>query len=149
MTAQVPDKLIADSEAIELPRMQLYGIVVGDPDDPKSRTSYTFTSTREPPKATMFSALWRGYVATYRLTADDTLVLERREYPHAKGITPEALHEPLHGDFWLDLRESFFGDGVLVPFVDGKIQTDRSLWRWRTTTKPGKARPSAENDAGG
>jgi hypothetical protein len=118
--------------------MRLYGIVVGDLDDPKSRTSYAFTSTREPPKTTMFSALWRGYVATYRLTADGTLVLERREYPLAKGTPPDVLHEPLRGDFWLDLRESFFGAGVLVPFVEGKIQTDRSLWRRRTTAKPGK-----------
>jgi hypothetical protein len=149
MTAQVPDKLIADSGAIELPRMRLYGIIVGDPDDPKSRTSYAFTSTSELAKTTMFSALWRGFVATYRLTADGTLVLERREYPQAKGIPADVLHEPLRGDFWLDLRESFFGDGVSVPFVDGKIQTDRSLWRSRTATKPGKARPSAENDAAG
>src|SRR5215469_5993106 len=139
MTAQVPDQLITDSGAIELPRMQLYGIIVGNLDDPNSRTSYKFTSTREPPKTTMFSPVWRGCVSTYRLTVDGMLVLERREYPLAKGTPPDALHEPLRGDFWLDLRESFFGDGVLVPFVDGKIQADRSLWRRRTVRKPEKA----------
>jgi hypothetical protein len=131
MTAQVPEVLIVDPGATELPQMKLYRIIVGDIDNPKSWTAYKFATTRDPPKAKMFSPLWRNFVSTYRLKADGTLVLERREYPTAKGTPPDELYEPLRGNFWLDLRESFFGEGVRVPFVDGKIQSDQNLWRRR------------------
>lgn len=45
------------------------------------------------------------------------------------GAPADRVREVLQGSFWLDLREDFFGRGVRVPFVDGRIQEDRTQWR--------------------
>ena len=138
MTQQLPEKLIVDPGALELPPMRLFGVIVGNIDDPKSWSGYPFTSKGDPKKITMCTALWRKWVSTYRLKADGTLVLERLEYPYTDGATPDEVDEELTGDFWLDLRESFMGAGTRVPFIAGRIEADRSQWRH----KPGPpARP--------
>jgi len=129
MTMQAPEVLIVEPGAIELPPMKLFSVLVGNIDDPKSLSGYKFATRGNPDKMVMCTALWRGYVSTYRLTASGTLVLERLEYPFTKDAAPDEVHEELHGDFWLDLREWFMGDGVRVPFVDGRVQADQSLWR--------------------
>jgi hypothetical protein len=140
MTAQAPEVLIADPGSVELPRLKLYRIIVGQIDDPKSWASYKFASASALPRQKTFSALWRGCVSTYRLKADGTLVLERREYPAAKDAPSDRPQETLQGDFWLDLRPHFFGDKIMVPFVAGRIQADPNLWR-RLTGRPGSPVP--------
>jgi hypothetical protein len=129
MTTQLAEVLVVDPGAIELPQMKLFGVIVGNIDDLESWSGYKFTATGDPSKMTMCTALWRGYVSTYRLKVDGTLVLERLEYPYTDGATPDEVQEPLRGDFWLDLREWFMGNGVKVPFVNGKVQVNQSLWR--------------------
>lgn len=143
MTQQLAEKLLVDPGAAELPQMQLFGVIVGDIDDPKSWSGYRFTSKGDPKKTSACTALWRGWVSTYRLKADGTLSLERLEYPYTDGAAPDQVSETLTGDFWLDLRESFMGAGTRVPFVAGRIEPDRSKWRHR----PGiSVRPSRRTD---
>jgi len=129
MTTQAPEILVVEPGAIELPAMELYGITVGNIDDPKSCTSYKFATTGSKEKMTMCTALWRGYVSTYRLKADGSLTLEKLEYPFSKGVEPDEVNEVLQGDFWLDLREWFMGDGMKIPFVEGKVVADRTQWK--------------------
>lgn len=129
MTTQLAEILFADPGAIELPKMELYGVIVGDIDKPNSWTRYNFVSAGDPSKIVECSALWRGYVSSFRLKADGTLVLEKFEYPFSDDVEPDHVQEILQGDFWIDLREWFMGDGLRVPFVDGVIQSDKSLWR--------------------
>lgn len=130
MTMQCPEVLIVESGAVEVPPMQLFAILVGDMDNPKFWARYKFTTTGDPSKMVMCTALWCGYISTYRLRADGTLTLERLEYPFTEGAPADEVKEVLTGDFWLDLRKSFMGgDEVKIPFIDGKIQADQSLWR--------------------
>jgi hypothetical protein len=151
MTAQFSETLIADAGSIELPTMRLYEIVTGDIDKPRPWPTYVFATKGDAKKMTMCSALWRGYISSYRLTAQGTLILERLEYPFTEDVQPVDVHEPLNGDFWLDLRESFMGDGFLVPFVDGKVVADRTRWKptegvpeypvWSALEAPAQANP--------
>ena len=129
MTMQLPEHLVVDEGAVRLPTMQLFGVLVGNIDNPKSWSGYKFSATGNPEKITMCTALWRGYVSTYRLRADGSLTLELLEYPYSDNATPDEVNESLKGNFWLDLRAGFLGDGVRVPFIDGLIQADSSFWR--------------------
>jgi hypothetical protein len=95
----------------------------------RSWSRYNFVSAGDPEKMVECSALWRGYVSSYRLRADGKLVLEKFEYPFSDDAAPDQVHEILQGDFWIDLREWFMGEGFRVPFVDGVIQSDKALWR--------------------
>src|SRR3954463_9554263 len=65
------------------------------------------------------TALWRGYVSAYRLGANGRLALVRFECPLTPQIAPDAVEELLVGDFWIELRERFMGDGIRVPFRNG------------------------------
>jgi len=51
MTQQLHEKLIADPGAPELPEMRLFGVIVGDIDDPKSWSGYPFASKGNPKKS--------------------------------------------------------------------------------------------------
>jgi hypothetical protein len=135
MTIQAPEVLLVDPGSIELPAMRLYSILVGNIDDPKTIRSYNFKTKGAEAKIRVSTALWRGYISTYRLRADGTLMLERLEYPFATRATSDEVHEVLEGDFWLDLRETFVGEGVKVPFSQGKIVGDRTRWKLKEGRK--------------
>lgn len=76
------------------------------------------------------TGLRRGHVAELRLEADGRLTLVSYVYPWAElGSQRELVNEELRGDFWLDLRPGFYARALRVPFVDGRIVTDRSRWR--------------------
>lgn len=128
MTAQISDLLIFDSGAFRLPEMSLYGVLTGDIEVPRTWRRYPFATKGNPKKISAYTALGRGYVSTYRLTDTGLFVLEQLQYP-ISGAPPDRVREVLQGSFWLDLREDFFGKGVRVPFVDGRIQEDRAQWR--------------------
>jgi len=132
MTSQVPDILVVEPGSIDLPQMELHGVVIASIDDPKAWTCYKFANKGSEGKMTMCTALWKGYISTYRLKIDGTLVLERLEYPFSRGVDPDEVNEPLQGDFWLDLREWFMGSGVMVPFVDGKIVAEKTHWKYKS-----------------
>jgi hypothetical protein len=129
MTNQVPEILIVENGAIELPAMRLYGVIQGDVADRKSWGRYPFETTGSSAKMTECSALWRGFVSTYKLSVDGTLCLEKLEYPFSEGAEPDDVHEVLHGNFLLELRESFRGASVRIPFVDGVLVRDQSQWK--------------------
>ncbi len=131
MTHQMPEILIIESGAIKLPVMPLYGILVGNRDAPGSWGPYLFGTKGNNAKMTICSALWRGYVSTYRLRPDGMLALEKLAYPLTEGVAPDEVHEVLRGDFWLDFRESFTGDGIQVPFANGKVICDQTQWKHR------------------
>ena len=135
MTAQIPEVLIVEPGSIDLPQMSLYGVFISDLDAPELGARYTFANRGSKDKMMRCSLLWRGCVSKYRLKIDGTLVLERLEYPFTEGVLPDEVNEPLQGDFWLDLRESFSGDRVRIPFVDGKIVADKTHWKFRTGWK--------------
>lgn len=61
---------------------------------------------------------------------DGFLALERMEYPFSEGVVPDQVNEILEGDFWLELRVWFMGDKVRVSFQNGRVQLDRSTWRF-------------------
>lgn len=128
MTAQIPDRLILDPGACPLPALSLYGVIVGDIDESRTWRGYAFKTKGSPSKMVRYTALWKGFVSTYRLTDGGRLVLETLSYP-VSGAESEQVHEVLEGEFWLDLREDFFGSGLRVPFIAGRIQDDRSHWR--------------------
>lgn len=130
MTSQCPDILIVDTDSISLPEMQLYGVHVGDIDSPRGSSGYAFKTSPNKEKMTECSALWRGYVSVYRVMEDGSLVFERMEYPFSEGVVPDQVNEILEGDFWLELRVGFMGDKVRVPFQNGRVQLDRSTWRF-------------------
>ncbi len=129
MTMQAPDVMERDEGAIELPRLQLFGVLVGDIDDPRSSTTYPFSYQGNRTKIVMCTALWRGYISAYLLRADGRLVLKRAVYPFTPNADPDVVNEELVGDFWIDLREWFMGCGVRVPFRQGRIVADESEWR--------------------
>ncbi len=143
MTTQLAEILVADPGAIELPNMQLFGVITGDINKPRSCSRYNFVTAGDPAKMVACSALWRGYVSSYRLRADGMLVLEKLEYPFTDNAAPDQVHEVLQGDFWLDLREWFMGEGFRVPFVDGVIQSDKALWRKKDGVSLPGARPKS------
>lgn len=141
MTSQCPDILIVDTDSISLPDMQLYGVHVGDIDRPRGSSGYAFKTSPNEKKMTECSALWRGYVSVYRLKENGVLALERMEYPFSEGVGPDQVNEILKGDFWVELRVWFMGDKVRVPFQNGRVQLDRSTWRFVTGLPLPRQRP--------
>src|SRR6266481_4057749 len=128
MTTQSPEKLINECAAVDFGNLKIYGVLTGDVTDTQKHTRYEFTSKGNPKKFTMCTALWRGYVSTYRITRDGELVLERIEYPFTKNAEPDSVCEKAVGDFWLDMREGFLKRKIYVPFVLGKLLTNRDKW---------------------
>lgn len=129
VTSQCPEVLVVENGCPGLTGLQLYGIRVGDIDNSRVSKRYVFSSSVSAAKIAPCSALWRGYVSVYRLRPDSTLILERRDFPFNDGVPPDEVGEVLQGDFWLEFRSWFMGDSVKVPFRDGKMELDQSVWR--------------------
>lgn len=137
---QMPEVLILEHGTFELPKFQLYGVMVGDIDNSKTWSGYKFSVVGDPTKMRMCTALWRGCVSTYVLRSNGTIHLKQLEYPFTEGVEPDEVDEKLIGDFWLDMRKSFMGDAVRVPFVDGHIEVTESNWRTREGISVGRHR---------
>ena len=135
MTTQSPEKLINDCPDIDFGQLKLYGIVTGDVVDPYQNGKYPLENPPDPPgDQKTFSALWRGYIAHYRLDHDGRLTLESYTYPNSHSLGRKnrtVVNERLLGDFWLVMRRAFKSPSTYVPFRDGLIITDRSQWRNR------------------
>jgi hypothetical protein len=131
MTAQAPDALINNHPRVKLRGLHLYRIIRGD-----TRANhgwgerYIFTKTPQPPKdVPRCSALWRGYIARFRLDEEGRLELVSYRYPLSlTKSTTESVGELLTGDFWLVLKHNFFGPRTYVPFKDGKLVEGESAW---------------------
>lgn len=134
MTAQILDCLINESD-VDLKGQQV--LWVCRPDDSSNDWSF-FPVTPE------FSfndrmrmivgevAAWdclRGYVATFRLHADDRLELVQYEFRYADEGTPlQICNAFFEGDFQVALCPFFWGPKTVIPFRDGKIVRDRNQW---------------------
>ena len=129
MSEQLPEKLHNDCQEIDFGDLKLYAIVHGKrANKPRWSNQYPFIHRSKPSNEAVCSVLWRGCVAHFRLLADGRLRLERYEYPYDPRQPAEAVDEILQGHFWLLMKSSFFGDCTYVPFVDGRIVTDRERW---------------------
>lgn len=134
MTAQMPDVLESLHRGCDLAGLALYGVACGDPTTNHGwGEPYVFQRQPRPPAdAATCTALWRGYVASFRLYPDGRLALVRYTYPsfdpHGAPDHVETLHEELTGDFWLVLKADFCGPRTYVPFVAGRVVVDRRRW---------------------
>jgi hypothetical protein len=75
-----------------------------------------------------FSALWRGYIADFRLSPEGALTLIAFHYPLALGKPTVQVSERLEGNFWLVMKSHFEGDRVYIPFEAGMLVTDEQQW---------------------
>lgn len=146
MPQQPPEILNNDCPAVDFGPLHLYAIVRGkQPSRPRWNNQYPFAHRPRPSNDAVCAKLWRGYLAYYRLTEEGRLILMRYEYPFDPSQPADEVNELLDGDFWLVMKESFYGDCTYVPFLDGRIQSDRQLWQHGPNDvgveKPRKERP--------
>ncbi|MEM7317068.1 MAG: hypothetical protein AAF497_28375 [Planctomycetota bacterium] len=121
MTAQIPEEFLNEHPRVDFPLLKLFCVSADLPETPKSSKN-----------AVRSTALWRGYIGTWRLNLDGTLDLLRFTYPHfdaGKSKSQEFTAKPARGDFWLDFRPFFEGPQTKVPFRSGKIVEDREQWQ--------------------
>jgi hypothetical protein len=131
MTVQLSDKLLNDHPRVRLNGLSVYGIVSGD-----IRTNhgwgepYVFPTLPTPPvDAERCSALWRGYIANFRLYPDGRLQLIGYDYPFSQGKGHRKnVGAWLTGDFWMVLKRSFYGPRTYVPFREGVVVEDTAAW---------------------
>lgn len=116
MTVQLAEKLESDHPGIVLDHLELYGIR----DVVNKHPAPDWVSERK------CTALYRGYVSTYRLNSDGTLDLIEQSDPFAKKST--KLRHRIEGNFKMHLRPYFFGPNVTIPFLNSKIVEDQSQW---------------------
>ncbi|WP_431685965.1 hypothetical protein [Hahella sp. NBU794] len=128
MTAQIPDKIENMHNSIELGDLHLYRIIARSGHTGSPFSSYSFQSS--PSRATpgISSALARGYISCYTLTESGELILDRYEYPYERLKPLEQVGEKLTGNFLLDMRKGFFQDRLYIPFINGRIVTDKTMW---------------------
>jgi hypothetical protein len=129
MTAQIPDHLDNDHPTVEFGELSLYGVIVGDITANYGWGSpYPFQNHPTAPGEEIFSALWRGYIADFRLSPGGTLTLIAFHYPLALGKPTVQVNERLEGNFWLVMKSHFEGNRVYIPFEAGMLVTDEQQW---------------------
>lgn len=130
LTAQIPDRLDNHHPRLTLAGLHLYGVIRGDI---RARFGwgepYRFATPPAPPGSGRCSALWRGYVSTFRLDPDGRLELVAHAYLLSPGEwRTEPVGEWLGGDFWLVMKPAFFAPRTYVPFRDGRVVEDEAAW---------------------
>ncbi|QWP78385.1 hypothetical protein J5226_08340 [Lysobacter sp. K5869] len=130
MTAQIPDLLINECEALDFSGLHLRRVLKHVPESRYGwdfREGYRPKATPTPRREVRCSALWAGYRSVYRVDASARISLVAFEYSFDKGRPAEALQEPLLDDVWLRLSEKFGGPGIHVPVRSGVVQ-GRESW---------------------
>ena len=101
-----------------------------------------------PPENAMRStALWRGYVGTWRLNVDGTLDLLKFTFPHfedKKTATQEFAPASTTGDFQLTFRPFFHGPNTEIPLVGGRVIENESQWKIEDQTIEAEAYKSLD-----
>lgn len=133
VTAQAPDELHNTHPDVDFGSLKLYGVVTGDITANHGwGHPYPFTTPPTPPEdQRTFSALWRGYIATFQLSPDGKLTLVSYTYPNSPSLgrnNTEAINELLVGDFWLVMKPAFKAPRTYVPFHNGVIVSDTAKW---------------------
>ena len=126
MTVQVSEVLNNECSDISFEDYQLFGGCVQDPSTNAKWIPYPFKEKGNPDMYVAASNCWRGYVSTYKLHNSGNISLIKIEYPNKDNS--EGVNEQLLGSFWLEFRKGFFGEKAFVPFIDGKIEKDKSKW---------------------
>ena len=128
VTAQSPDTLVVEHPNVALEGMSLYGVIRGD-IRVNDGWGERYPVRGEPDRffGAKCTALWRGSVATYRLSPSGRLELVAYEYPFSDHPSTD-VREHLEGDFWLVLKKHYDGPRMYVPFRDGVVGADPSLW---------------------
>jgi len=130
MTAQFSDTIINECTEIDLSDLHLYAVLTGDIVEKENASPYCFLQKANEKKRNVFSACWNGYTSKYKITKSKELVLIGFQYPALlpEKIEPDETYEIAAGDFWLDMRPSFFEGFIYIPFKGGKLITDKTEW---------------------
>lgn len=120
MTAQMAEQFINNHPRVDVSWLKLYFVSAELPVEPA------------PPESALRStALWRGYIGTWRLNADGSLELLRFTFPHfidEGSTTQEFAPKAAKGDFRLTFRPFFHGPNTEIPFVEGRVVEDKCQW---------------------
>jgi len=133
MTVQMPNTVINECTEIDFSDLHLYAVLTGDIVSKENTAPYPFLQKANQEKVNVFSACWNGYTSKYKITKSKELILIGFQYPALlpEQIEPDKIYEVAVGDFWLDMRPSFFEGFVYVPFKGGIIITDKKEWVFR------------------
>lgn len=126
MTEQISDVLRIECKDTSLEDYYLYGVCLQDPSTDTTWVPYSFRIKANQSKCDPESSCWRGYVSMYQLDSLGHLTLIK--YVYLNNNEADDVGERLEGNFWLELRKSFYDDKLFVPFVDGVIEKDNSKW---------------------
>lgn len=125
MTTQCSDQLTNFCAEISFEKLRLNQVCVGSLSNYGEKTSYEFKIKPEKAPGYTNSSCWRGYVAYYELSKLGTLRLIK--YQDLSG-RDQPVNEILSGDFWLQMSNVGEYEYLYVPFVNGKIVTDKKRW---------------------
>lgn len=127
MTVQRPEGFICRHKHVKLEGYFLDFVTTGNPVIQGGYCAYEF-STLPRPVEIVSSALWRGCISHYLLDEHGHLYLQGFEYPNQRVEYCDIVHEKLTGDFYLVFSKGFYIDRTYVPFKNGLVVTDESLW---------------------
>ncbi len=129
----MPNTVINECTEIDFSDLHLYAVLTGDIVSKENTAPYPFLQKANQEKVNVFSACWNGYTSKYKITKNKELILIGFQYPALlpEQIEPDKIYEVAVGDFWLDMRPSFFEGFVYVPFKGGKLITDKKEWGFR------------------
>jgi len=130
MTAQMSNTIINECTEADFSDLHLYAVLTGDIVSKENTAPYSFLQKANKEKVNVFSACWNGYTSKYKINESKELVLIGFQYPALlpERIEPDDVYEVAVGDFWLDMRPSFFEGFVYVPFKNGKLITNKNEW---------------------
>ncbi len=130
MTVQAPDLIENHSANVDFGELALYGIMKGDVTANHGwGDRYTFENAPAfPDDNKTCSALWRGYIAEFTLSADGTITLDAYCFPFAPNKPRQTVNERLSGDFWLIMKSTFEGNRVYIPFRSGVVNSNEAEW---------------------
>ena len=137
MTDQASERLDNAHPDVDFGPLRLYRVITGDiATNHGWGVPYPYSSPPNLPDSRIRnSAIARGYIAHYSLSADGRLTLNSYTYPSVPPLSRdivETVNEPLTGDFWLVMKPYFRDPRTYVPFRDGVIVVDQSEWQTPT-----------------
>ena len=133
------ERFINEHPCVDVSPLKLYFVTAELPIEPTP-----------PEDALRCTALWRGYIGTWRLNANGTLELLGFTFPHfddGKNLTQEFPPAKADGNFTLTFRPFFQGPNTKVPFENGHVIEDRKKWQIDDQTLDAQAY-EAYGDAG-